>query len=445
MSVPKYFRGEWLEAGDPGYDQAGGVFNLKFDAVRPAVIARCLGNTDVSAALAYAREEGLPVAVRATGYSMAGFSATTGLMIDLSLMRNIRIDRDTATAWIGGGVNGGDLQIEAFPYGLAAAMGGLSSTGAGLVLAGGIGSMPERVGYSAESVLAVELVTADGRVVVASKDQNPDLFWAVRGAGANFGVVTSLQLQLHEVHPTIAAGWVFYRPERTREALENFRAMAPTVSDDVHMLNIVSPEGVQLWINHVGTEAEAEAEVARFLRDCPPDEDHRSRMSLRELIHLYDDDFPRQAVEMMDEHYEEITDEMLDIIVERIQLPLPEGSTAVRQIEVAVRQGAIIAEPGVPSVVHPAATERTWAVIPGVWWRDLAETEGEGKWREESHAALVAVGPTTGRAIPSYVGVPATEEVVARVYGDQLPRLRELKAAWDPENVFRNNLNVAPA
>lgn len=442
MSAPKYFRGEWLEPGERGYASAGSVFNLLHADVRPAVIARCLGNTDVIAALSYAREHGLPVAVRATGFSLAGFSATTGVTVDLSAMRSVRIDPSTRTAWVGGGVTGGDLAIEGHRYGLAGAVGALSSTGMGLVLGGGMGPLADRTGFASDSILAVEVVTASGEVVIASRDEEPELFWAIRGAGANFGVVTALKLQLHEVPETMAAGWVTWRPERMREALKNFRERAVSTSDDMHMLNVVGPEELQLWISHFGTESEAEAEVARLLKDCPPDEDHRSRMPFRDLLHLYDDDFPPQRTTMLEEAFPEVTDEMIDAVLDAIRAPLPAGSAAVRQIEVSVRRGALTAVPEVPSVVHPTSSDPVWAVLPGTWWQDPSEDELHRSWLQETLAAVRPAGTVGGRLVPSMVGVPSSQEVVERVYGDQLERLQALKRTWDPENVFGGNLTI---
>lgn len=445
MTAPAFFRGEWLEPGDPGYDESGLPFNLLREQYRPRAIARCLGESDVITALATARTEGLEVAVRATGMSLPGFSTTEGLLIDLSLMRSVRIDPIERTAWVGGGVNGGDLQIEGHRYGLAAATGALSTAGMGLLLGGGLGNMSSRVGYSSDSILAVELVTANGESVVASADVNPDLFWAVRGAGANFGVVTALKLRLYEVPPVLYAGSVSWERPRMREALENLRRMAPSISDDLDLLGLAMADEFQLWICHIGTPEEARAEVGRLLADCPPDREDWTPMSFRDLTFHYDDEFPPQRVFAQEETFAELTDELIDLVLEASAVPVPEGSAALRQIEVGIRNGALCREPEVPSVVHPSAVPHGWNVLPGTWWKDAAEDAGHIAWLHDTIGRMRGAGAQGGAIVPSMVGIPSSEELVERAYGDRLPRLRELKHQWDPENVFRANLNVRPA
>ena len=189
------FAGELVRDGDPAYDDLRRVFNAAIDR-RPALIARCSGVADVMAALAYAREQGLDVSVRGGGHSVAGHAVVDGgLMIDLRPMSRVRVDPEEKVAWCGGGANWGQLDRETQAFGLAVTGGRMPDTGVGgLTLGGGSGWIERKYGFTVDSLLSAEMVTADGRLVVASADRNPDLFWALKGGGGNFGVVDRLRV-----------------------------------------------------------------------------------------------------------------------------------------------------------------------------------------------------------------------------------------------------------
>src|SRR5947207_1411885 len=209
------FGGEIVVPGDPGYDSARVVWNAVIDR-HPAVVARCASTEDVIRAVRLAREHDLVVAVRSGGHSVGGFSTCDGgILIDLSLMRGVRVDPERRIAHVRGGSLLGDLDKEAQAFGLACPVGVVGHTGvAGLTLGGGMGRLQRRYGFSVDNMLAVELVTADGRVVRVSEQEEPELFWGIRGAGPNFGIVTGFEFRLHPVGPDVTHGPLLFPLER---------------------------------------------------------------------------------------------------------------------------------------------------------------------------------------------------------------------------------------
>src|SRR4051812_9822607 len=228
------FGGELLRDGDPGYDDARRVFNAAIDR-RPALIASCTGAADVMTALALAREHGLEVSVRGGGHSVAGHAVVDGgLEIDLRPMNRVRVDPERRTAWCGGGANWGEVDHETQAFGLAVTGGRLADTGVGgLTLGGGSGWLERKYGLTVDSLLSAEVVTADGRLVVASPDRDPDLFWALRGGGGNFGVVTGFEFALHEVGPIVFGGMMLFPIEAAVDLLKAYRAFMEGAPDEI--------------------------------------------------------------------------------------------------------------------------------------------------------------------------------------------------------------------
>jgi FAD/FMN-containing dehydrogenase len=228
------FQGQVVVPGDPGYDQARAVWNATADA-RPAVVARCVGVDDVVAAVRFARELDLLVAVRGGGHSYPGFSTCDGgIVIDLSPMAEVRVDPDRRVAAAAGGALLGELDRRAQAFGLACPTGHVSHTGVGgLTLGGGVGRLTRRHGLTLDNLRAVELVTAEGERVRADADTEPELFWGLRGAGANFGIATSFELALHPVGPQVLAGIAVYPIERAGEVAAAFTAAMATAPDEV--------------------------------------------------------------------------------------------------------------------------------------------------------------------------------------------------------------------
>ena len=233
-AVLEGFGGELLRDGDPGYDDARRVFNAGIDR-RPALIARCTGAADVIAAIGFARDMGLQVSVRGGGHSVAGHAVVEGgLMIDLRPMNRVRVDPEQRTAWCGGGANWGQLDRETQAFGLAVTGGRMADTGVGgLTLGGGSGWLERKCGFTVDSLISAEVVTADGRLVVASADRNPDLFWALKGGGGNFGVVTGFEFALHEVGPLVFGGMLLFPIDAAVDLLKAYRGFMEGAPDEI--------------------------------------------------------------------------------------------------------------------------------------------------------------------------------------------------------------------
>src|SRR4051794_24635670 len=228
------FAGELVRDGDPAYDELRMVFNAAIDR-KPALIARCAGVADVIAALACAREQGLGVSVRGGGHSVAGHAVVdAGLMIDLRPMSQVRVDPEQRTAWCGGGANWGQLDRETQAFGLAVTGGRMPDTRVGgLTLGGGSGWVERKYGFPVDSLLSVEIATADGQLVVASPERNPELFWALKGGGGNFGVVTGFEFRLHEVGPLLYGGMMMFPAESAVDLLKAYRAFMEDAPDEI--------------------------------------------------------------------------------------------------------------------------------------------------------------------------------------------------------------------
>jgi len=231
QQLKSQIRGTVLQADDPGYDAARALWNAMIDR-RPALIVRCAGTADVRAAIRHARANGLPLAVRGGGHNIAGSAlCDDGLVIDLSGMTSVQIDPDGQRAWVEGGATLRDFDHEAQAYGLATPLGINSTTGvAGLTLGGGFGWLSRTLGLAADNLVAAEVITADAERLQASETEHPDLFWAIRGGGGNFGVVTRFQFRLHPVGPDILAGLIVFPADQARTVLQGYRDAVDTMA-----------------------------------------------------------------------------------------------------------------------------------------------------------------------------------------------------------------------
>ena len=228
------FRGRLIGAGDADYDTARAVWNGAIDR-RPRLIARCLGTADVVAAVRFARAFDLEISIRGGGHNVAGTAVCDGgVVIDLSAMRAVRVDPSGRKVWVQGGALWGDVDRETQAHGLATTAGIVSHTGvAGLALGGGVGWLMRKHGLTVDNLLAVDIVTADGERLRASEDEHPDLFWAVRGGGGNFGVVTWFEFRLHDVGPTVLAGPILWDAGETGEVLRTYRDFIRDAPDEL--------------------------------------------------------------------------------------------------------------------------------------------------------------------------------------------------------------------
>src|SRR5262245_49617350 len=274
VELANTFSGKLLKPTDPGYDETRRVHNGLVDK-RPAVIARCFGVVDVVDAVNLARKLGLEVAVRGGGHNVAGRATVDGgLMIDLASMKGIHVDPSTCIGWAQGGVTWAEFNRETQLHGLAVTGGVVSTTGiAGLTLGGGIGWLMGKYGLALDNLQSVELVTAEGRVLRGSAEENPDLFWAVRGGGGNFGVVTSFEFRIFPVGPTVTGGLIAYPFECAREMLQFYRDFTASIPDEhtVAATLVHAPDGsgtklAAMVACHCGSLAEGEA-AARPLNE----------------------------------------------------------------------------------------------------------------------------------------------------------------------------------
>ncbi|WP_459980328.1 FAD-binding oxidoreductase [Nocardioides sp. AN3] len=446
-SRPTHFRGRWVEPGHPEYESARLVFNRRADPW-PAVIARCAGVADVVAAIAVARERGLEINVRCTGYTFGGLTAGNGIVIDLSLMRGVQVLPDQRVARIQGGVRGGDLQIEAAVHGLGAVTGLLSGVGAGMMLGGGIGHLAPRVGFASDNILSVELVTAAGEVVTASPSCNSDLFWAVRGSTGNFGVVTALEVRLHEVPPFVHGGSMSWSFDTIGGGIEALRSAWEWGPDELSLIGVLSstssddPGGLTLYVCHSGPAEQARADLERLRSFGAPDRDNVSAIPFRDLHFLFDDVYGPTRGTMDEQSVSAFGDELVDELIADVRRPAGGGA---RFIEVIPYRGALGRAPSLPSARQETSDGPIWSVSPGCFWEQDSEDAVHVQWVAETISNVRRIGPTDDRQHPNAVAATASIEAVGRMYGKRFQRLRDLKRQWDPDNVFAGSHNIPPA
>jgi FAD/FMN-containing dehydrogenase len=443
-------RGEILRPDEEGYDEARRVWNAMIDK-EPAVIARCRGAADVMTAVDFARDHDLLLSVRGGGHNVAGTAVCDGgLTIDLSPMNSVRVDPETRTARVGGGATWGEFDHEAQAFGLATTGGVVSSTGvAGLTLGGGFGWLAREHGLACDNLRSADVVTADGELVHASEDENADLFWALRGGGGNFGVVTSFEFDLHEVGPTVLAGPVIYRYEDATEALRFYREFMTDASERVQCLPILAKGRPELGLPDPFHGETVLVLLAAYSGDI--DAGREALQPLRTFGEPLADavePMPYTALQrMLDEQHAEgyrwywksqYVDALSDAAIE----------TIVDYCESTAPFFAVFGEwmGGAISHVEGSATafphrDRTASVTVEMRWTDPDRDDEHVAWAREFHEALA---PDAADGV--YVNYLSRDEAdrVPDAYGDRYERLRRVKAEWDPENLFRVNQNVEP-
>jgi FAD/FMN-containing dehydrogenase len=437
-------RGQVLRAGDDGYDAARAVWNGMIDR-SPALIVRCAGPADVIAGVNFARDQNLLLAVHGGGHSAAGNGVCDrGLMLDLSPMKGIRVDPAAKTVRAEAGLTWGEFDRETQAFGLATTGGLISTTGiAGLTLGGGIGWLGRKVGLSCDNLLSVDIVTADGQLRVASAKENPDLFWAVRGGGGNFGVVTSFEYRLHQVGPTVNAGLLVWPRERAREVLRAYRdftAGAPENAGAYAGL-ATSPEGVPIAVViafHHGSAEEAEA-LFRPLRQLGPIADLVQPMPYTAAQQLLDaGNPPGNRVYWKSAVLKNIDDDVLDAIIEQAAAtPSPLSATLIEFY------GGAINRVGATDTAYPLR-DAMYALNAIAAWTDPAQDEANIAWSRAMWDVAQRFSP--GSVYVNFLGVgDAGEDRVKASYGPNLDRLAQVKAKFDPGNLFRLNHNIQPA
>jgi FAD/FMN-containing dehydrogenase len=436
--------GTVLGPEDARYDAARAVHNGLIDR-RPKLIVRCRKTEDVVAALAFARREGLEVSVRGGGHNVAGRAVTDGgVMIDLSEMKAISVDPGQATATAEGGVTWAELNDATAEHGLAVTGGAVSSTGiAGLTLGGGLGWLMAKYGLAADNVLAIELVTADGKSLQVDAESHPDLFWALRGGGGNFGVATSFTYRVHPLR-TITGGLIAHPVDAAPELLRFYRDASSACSDDLTVFAglVHAPDGsgaklAAMVACHAGDPADAERDLQPFTSWGSPLVVDVGPMPYPVMNTLLDAAFPAGSLNYwLSSFTNGLTDELIDLAVERFaDIPSPMSAILFEHFHGAVTR----VEPTATAVPH---REQGWnLLIPSVW-TDPAQTDANVTWTRETFAAM-RPHFGTGRWL-NYLGDDQADDAIRGAYGPNYERLREVKRRYDPENVFHLNHNIAP-
>jgi len=435
-------RGGVLLARDPGYDDARRIFNAMIDH-RPAIIARCASAADVVACVDFARARGLEVSIRGGGHNVSGKAVCEdGLMIDLAPMKSVRVDPVRRTARAEPGLTLGELDRDCQRFGLATPTGIVSATGiAGLTLGGGIGWLGGKHGLACDNLLSVDIVTADGKLLSVGPTDYPDLFWAVRGAGANLGVVTSFEYRLHEVGPVLAGSvaWPLAQAKRVLRFYEEFAGGCPdelsanaafaTADDGAPVLAIAVA-----WTGSL----DAGRQALKPLRSCEhPLADAIAPMGYVDLQRGGDAAFPRGR-----RHYwkagflRRLDPETIDVLVHfAATQPTPHSMIALQQMH-----GAAARVP--PAETAFAHRHEQWDCMALTQWDGPADDERSIRW---TRALYDRLEPHLERAV--YVNDLGEDEGdrVRDAYGTNYDRLATVKAKYDPDNFFRGNQNVANA
>jgi FAD/FMN-containing dehydrogenase len=436
--------GTVLTPDEAGYDEARAVHNGLIDR-RPALIVRARTTADVVAALALGRGESLEVSVRGGGHNVAGRAvAEGGLMISLADMKGVTVDPEKKTATAEGGVTWGELNAAAGAYGLAVTGGVVSTTGiAGYTLGGGLGWLMAAHGLAADNLLGVELVTASGEVLHVDAESDPDLFWALRGGGGNFGVATSFTYRLHAVD-TVTGGLIAHPLDAAPQLLRFYRDAVSNAPDDLSVFAglVHAPDGsgaklAALVVFHTGEPDAAERDLAPFRSFGSPLVAEVGPMPYPAMNTLLDAGFPEGALNYwLSSFTRGLPDALIDTAVERFAtVPSPMTAILLEHFHGAVTRVG----PTETAVPH---REAGWnLLIPSVW-TDATATDANVAWTRETFAALQP--HLAGRRWLNYLGDDQADEAIRAAYGPNYKRLREIKRRYDPDNVFHLNHNIAP-
>ncbi len=446
-------RGALCAPGDPGYDEARTIWNAMIDR-RPGAVIRAAGPTDVMHAVDFAREHHLPLSVRGGGHNIAGSAVCEGgLMLDLSPMKSVRVDPSRRTARVEPGVTIAEFDREAQAYGLATPLGINSTTGvAGLTLGGGFGWVSRKHGLTVDNLLSADVVLASGAPVHASPDEHPDLFWALRGGGGNFGVVTSFEYRLHAIGPEVLAGLIVHPFSSARQVLEGYRRVAMSAPDDLTCwvvlrkappLPFLPPEVhgrevLVLAVCYVGDPAKGEAAVAPLRALGTPIADAVGPAPFAAWQQAFDPLLtPGRRNYWKSHDFLELGDAALDEVVRYAsRLPSPECEIFIAQLGGAVNR--------VPAAAT-AYPHRDVNFVMNVHtrWGEAAQDEECIGWAREFFGSMAP--HATGGVYVNFMPEDEASRVSRGAYGANYERLSKLKARYDPENLFRQNQNIAPA
>ena len=448
-------RGLVVDPADPGYEQARAVWNADVDR-RPALIVRPAGAADVITALRFARSEALEVAVRGGGHNVAGFGTTDGgLVIDLGLMRAVRVDPRRRRVRAQGGALWGEVDHETQAFGLATTGGLVSTTGiGGLTLGGGIGWLMRRHGLTIDALAGADVVTAEGEVLRADEQENPDLLWGLRGGGGNFGVVTEFEYALHDVGPVVYGGPLFYRADRAGELLTFYSDWVRTLPDELTTMvvlitappepfvpaELVGSPLVGVVSCHVGDHDDAERAIRPLRSFAQADIDLAGPIPYVALQSMFDKTAPRgMGTYWRTAYLDDLSAQVIDALAEAcagLRALNPHSAVHLHHLEGAV------------SRVDARATAFPHRNRPFVFnaigmWGTHEPRDSHVAWVKHTWDAVRAAGG--GEPYLNFLSDDGSSDVHA-AYGDQaLHRLTELKDRYDPANVFHINCNIRPS
>ncbi|WP_227380491.1 FAD-binding oxidoreductase [Haladaptatus halobius] len=444
------FRGEVLQPDEDGYDEARSIWNAIIDR-RPAVIAQPAGAADVISSVNFGQEHDLQIAVKGGGHNVAGNAVCDyGLMIDLSLMDSVQVNPDGNTARVEAGATLGDVDHETQAFGLATPLGINSTTGvAGLTLGGGFGWLSRKYGLTIDNLLSADVVTSDGELVRASEDENPDLFWGIRGGSGNFGIVTSFEFRLHEVGPEVFCGPIVYSHDDAAEVLEFVREFSENAPNEVVAWPVLRkapplpflPEeahGTDVCIVaafYAGSVGEGKDALAPLQEFGDPIADAVEPHPYVGWQQAFDPLLEPGLRNYWKTHnFEELNDEVIETALEYART-VPSPHTEI----IFGRLGGAVNDIPVDATAYPHR-DVNYVLNVHTRWEDASQDEECIEWVRDLHDKLAPYA--TGGAYVNFITEREGEE--DRAYEENYDRLVELKNEWDPENVFRMNQNIEP-
>lgn len=445
--------GPLLKPGDIGYDESRTVWNAMIDR-KPALVVRGLGVSDVISAVRFALDHGLLLCIKGAGHNIAGLAtADDALMLDMSLMRGVWVDEQRMIAHAQAGCRLGDVDRETQVRGLATVLGFISLTGiTGLTLGGGFGYLTRRWGWTSDNVLGMDVVTADARLVHASSDENADLFWAVRGGGGNFGVVTGIDYALHPVGPEIVGGVVAWPASEAPGVLELYRTLAEQAPLELTLVAIMRPAPPAPWLPkevhgkpivailacHSGKAEDGEKLVAPIKSFGSPVGDILVRRPYVQMQSLLDATQPKgRRYYWKSEYLSRIEPTLCERVIEHAgKIRSPQSAVILFQIGGALNS---------LKDDHSPADNRGARYVLNIAgsWENAGQDKPNIEWAREAWNAMrsFSIGGT-------YINFLTEDEGAERIeasIGKGLRRLAEVKAKWDPENFFRTNRNIKPS
>ncbi len=439
--------------GDAGYDEARTIWNAMIDK-HPAAVVRATSPADVARAIVFAREHGVELSIRGGGHNIAGNAVCDGgLMLDLTPMKSVRIDPHLRTARVEPGVTLAEFDREAQAYGLATPLGINSTTGvAGLTLGGGFGWVSRKFGLTIDNLISADVVLADGTLVHASAEEEPDLFWAIRGGGGNFGVVTSFEFRLHSIGPQVLAGLIVHPFAQAREVLRGFRRVVRSAPDDLTCwavlrkapplpflpADIHGKEVLVLGVCYVGDPAQGEAAVGPIRALGRPIADVVGPMPFVQWQQAFDPLLTAGRRNYWKSHdFVELGDAAIELLTGfATRLPSPET-----EIFIASLGGAVNRVPATATAFPHR--DVNFAMNVHTRWADASQDGACIRWAREFFDAMAP--HATGGVYVNFMPEDESDRVRRGAYGVNYDRLAQLKRRYDPTNLFRKNQNITPA